>query len=263
MSELVPNALTNQDGGDGNFNIVVNPMKNNLNADGFRIYNVPSPTSDFDAVNKKYTDNLVDGFLTNPLPDTLNCNSFHLRNVADPVNSMDGCNKKYVDSLLTKSKLYGTQYAITQILPVGSYELTTTAKQLEYTESQIQELNMAEVQQDDGKWVEQMIHGSCVVNTNNIDGGINIHYRINLAVVNTTTNEIEYNFANTQYSGITNSIGGFMPLQYQIFFNPVLNRNSTGMKIIPIIFLSSDEDTTLEIESDNEYRNHSAYSVAF
>lgn len=261
--ELVPNALTNQDGGDGNFNIVVNPMKNNLNANGFRIYNIPTPTNDNDAVNKKYTSDLIDGFIESPLNQTLNCNGYHLRNVADPVNNLDGCNKQYCDSLLTKSKLYGVQYPITQVIPVGSYELTSLAKKIDYTESQIQELNLGEVQQVDGKWIEQMIHGSGVINTNNIDGSININYRINLAIVNTSTNEIVYNYDNAQYSGITNSIGGFMPFQYQIYFNPVLNRSSTSRKIVPILFLSASEDVTLEIESDNAYRNMCAYSVAF
>ena len=81
-----------------------NPLTGNLNADSFRITNLPAPQDDSDAINTTYADTRYlkldgTGIMTGPL----NVGFQTIDNVRPPTTENEPATKSYVDTEITKS----------------------------------------------------------------------------------------------------------------------------------------------------------------
>lgn len=89
-------------------------MQGSINMNNKSITNVPSPSADGDAVNKKYVDDAIAGGITPPTGDYLplsggtmtgniNMNGNRVTSVGDPSAGTDAVNKDYVDEEIAKA----------------------------------------------------------------------------------------------------------------------------------------------------------------
>lgn len=81
-----------------------NPLTGNLNADSFRITNLPTPQDDSDAINTTYADTRylkLDG--TGVMTGPLNVGFQTINNVRPPTTENEPATKSYVDTEITKS----------------------------------------------------------------------------------------------------------------------------------------------------------------
>lgn len=80
---------------------VFNPLVSDMDAAGFKIVNLPTPTAGAEPATKTYVDGAVAGFVSNPLTGDLSAATHKVTNLGAPGTGTDAANKTYVDGVGT------------------------------------------------------------------------------------------------------------------------------------------------------------------